>query len=560
MKFLSVFNYLFISFTLLSVNAVAQGVGESDMARSAMVASEHSLASEIGVNIFRNGGNAVDAAVAVGFALAVVYPEAGNIGGGGFMVIRFPDGEATSIDYRETAPASAHEDVYIDDDGELRRDWSLRGARAAGVPGSVAGMIKAWENYGSLPLETIIGPAIELARDGFLLQTVDVRPIFSLRRQLARFDETAELFFPDDTPLKAGEVFVQPDLAKVLKRIRDNGRDGFYRGDTADLIIKTMEKHDGWITYDDLANYAAVERAPVIGTYRGHELITMGPPSSGGIALVQMLQMLENVELREYVHNSTDYIHLLTEVMKRAFADRNAYIGDPDFVDIPFDKLLSPDYNNELFQSIDPSQATNPGKVAIAQEGSETTHLSVIDEDGMAVSVTTTINSLFGSKLVVRGGGFFLNNEMNDFSLQPGVLDQFGLLASEANKIEPGKRMVSSMTPTIVVHNNELVLIIGARGGPRIISAVFQVVLNTIDFNMQIVDALAAPFFHHQWQPDRLEYLPNAISFRQRSQLRGMGHTPLQRRIAGRVVAIARSGDMFYGASTLYSGGGIRGY
>ncbi len=538
----------------------AQGLGESGTSGNAMVASEHRLASDVGVQILQNGGNAVDAAVAVGFALAVVYPEAGNIGGGGFMVIRLPDGTATTIDYRETAPAAAHEDVYIDEDGELRRDWSLAGARAAGVPGSVAGMLKAWENYGSLPLEAIINPAINIARNGFELQTVDVRPIHSLRRQLARFDETAEIFLPEDRILQAGDRFVQPELARTLERIRNNGRDGFYTGETADHIVETMEQHDGWITHDDLANYEAVEREPLQTTYRGYEMITMGPPSSGGVAMIQMLQMLENTELSRHPHSSIEHVHLLAEVMKRAFADRNAYIGDPDFVAIPIDMLLSADYNAQHYQTIDPNRASEAEQIQLTDEETETTHYSVVDSEGMAVSVTTTINSLFGSKLVVRGAGFFLNNEMNDFSLQPDGRDQFGLRASEANMIEPGKRMVSSMTPTIVVQNDQPVLTLGARGGPRIISAVFQVIINTIDYDMPLDDAVAARFFHHQWQPDRLEYLPRALSFRQLRHLRRMGHNPVIRRNSGRVVAISRINEELVGATTLYSGGGIRGY
>ncbi len=549
-------------FFLVNLSPVlfSQGLGEVGHSRNAMVASEHALASRVGLDVLRQGGNAVDAAVAVGFALAVVYPEAGNIGGGGFMTIRFPDGTATTIDYRETAPAAAHEDVYIDEDGNLRRDWSLVGARASGVPGSVAGLLKAWEQYGSISLSSLLNPAINLAQVGFILRTSDVRTINSLRQRLTRFPETAEVYFPGEQPFKAGDRFYQPDLARVLERVRDNGRDGFYRGETADLIVETMDRHDGWIIHSDLENYQAVEREPVRGLYRGHEIITMGPPSSGGIALVQMLHMLEHVDLSGYRHSSTEHVHLLAEVMKRAFADRNAYIGDPDFVDIPKEMLLSEEYNRSRFQTIDPDRAAGVDEAAARDEGTETTHYSVIDENGMAVSVTTTINSLFGSRLLVRGAGFMLNNEMNDFSLQPGVRDQFGLMASVANKIEPGKRMVSSMTPTIVVYNDEPVLVVGARGGPRIITSVLQVVSNTIDFNMHINEAVGTPAFHHQWQPDRIEYLSNSISFPQLWQLRSLGHTPVRRRVSGRVVAIARHNEQLYGASSLYSGGGIQGY
>lgn len=537
----------------------AQGLGEFGSYPNAMVVTEHALASEVGIEILRAGGNAVDAAVAVGFALAVVYPEAGNIGGGGFMVIRFPDGTATSIDYRETAPLKAHRDIYVDDKGELRREWSLIGARAAGVPGSVAGLLKAWEQYGRLPFDQIIQPAIDLALNGFTLQTRDVRSINSMRTQLTRFRETAETFFPGGNAYRAGDIFRQPDLGRVLERIRQHGRDGFYTGETADLIVQTMQRHGGWITHEDLERYTAVEREPLIGTYRGYEIITMGPPSSGGVALLQMLHMLENVDLSQYSPKSTEKIHLFAEVMKRAFADRHRYIGDPDFVHIPLDLLLSEEYNRTLFESIQFDRAT-PIATVMPPGDSETTHYSVVDSEGMAVSVTTTINSLFGSKLIVDGAGFLLNNEMNDFALKPGVKDQFGILGSEPNAIEPGKRMVSSMTPTIVVKDDQPVLILGARGGPRIISAVFHVVTNVIDYEMELTRAVGSPFFHHQWQPDQLEYLPRSLTVRQVQQLRLMGHSPVLRRVAGRVAAIAREEGRYVGATTLFTGGGVRGY
>lgn len=551
----------FFTLVYFPADVFTQGVGERNVAHTAMVATEHARASEVGEQILRKGGNAVDAAVAVGFALAVVYPEAGNIGGGGFMVIRFPDGSATSIDYRETAPAYAHPDVYIDDNGVLQREWSLVGARAAGVPGSVAGLLIAWERYGSLPLADIINPSIKLADEGFILQTRDIRTINSYLPSLIEFPESKEIFIPDGIRYQTGDLFRQADLARTLERIRDHGRDGFYRGETADRIVDTMKKYDGWITYDDLENYRAIEREPLRSVYRGHEIITMGPPSSGGVALVQILQMLEHADLAGYNHGSTNYVHLITEVMKRAFADRNAYIGDPDFVDIPVDMLISPEYARDRFESIEPGKATGPGDIGVTTgEETETTHYSIIDEEGMAVSVTTTVNSLFGSKLTVGGAGFLLNNQMNDFALQPGIRDQFGLLASTANKIEPGKRMISSMIPTIVVRNDEPVLMLGARGRPRIISAVFQVITNIVDYGMSLETAVNTPFFHHQWQPDRLEYRSNTLSFRQRWRLRSMGHTPILRRLSGRIVAIAQSDNGLTGVSSLYTGGGIRGY
>jgi gamma-glutamyltranspeptidase / glutathione hydrolase len=541
-----------------------QGAGETGRAVRAMVASEHAIASQIGERILLQGGNAVDAAVGVGFALAVAFPEAGNIGGGGFMVIRFPDGSSTSIDYREAAPGYAHEDVYLDESGKLRREWSLVGARAAGVPGSVAGLMKAWEKYGSIPLADILNPSIDLARNGFILQTKDIRTFNSAHRSLSQFPETSELFFAGGNASHKGDVFVQEDLARTLERIRDNGRDGFYSGETADRIVATMRKYDGWITHTDLASYQAIEREPVRIVYRGREIITMGPPSSGGVALAQMLLMLDNTELGAYPYASIERIHLITEVMKRAFAHRNAYIADPDFVEVPLDTLLSPAYNRTLFDTISMEAAAkikvDGTDISVRDKSTETTHYSVIDMTGMAVSVTTTINSFFGSKLVVEGAGFLLNNEMNDFSLQPGVPDQFGLAASYANRIEPGKRMVSAMTPTIVVYRGTPVLIVGGRGGPRIISSVFHAVSNFIDYDMHVSDAIAGPVFHHQWSPDRLEYIHNTLSFRDIRKLRGLGHTVMSRRVFGRVVAIARHGDYLYGATNLYSGGGIRGY
>jgi gamma-glutamyltranspeptidase / glutathione hydrolase len=564
MRSRSVHGICFILSIALTLSIHAQGVGERGTARHAMVASEHALASEIGERILREGGNAVDAAVAVGFALSVVYPEAGNIGGGGFMVIRFPDGSATSIDYRETAPGATHADVYIDEEGNLRTDWSLVGARAAGIPGTVAGLLKAWEQYGSVPLAALIEPSIALAREGFQLKTNDTRAINAARIALSRFPETEAIFFPEGKAYRAGDRFRQQDLARTLERIRDKGHDGFYSDETADYIVRTMEKYGGWITHRDLENYRAVEREPLRMFYRGREIITMGPPSSGGLALIQMLSMLENIPVGGLGHNSVESIHLFGEIMKRAFAHRYAYVGDPDFVMIPVDKLISEEYCKNLSESISPGTVhpllQSEAMRSEYEESTETTHYSVVDESGLAVAVTTTINSLFGSKLVVDGAGFLLNNEMNDFSLQPGTRDQFGLSASYPNLIEPGKRMVSSMTPTIVVHRGEAVLIIGARGGPRIISAVFHVIPNMIDFGMHLTDAISGPVFHHQWQPDRLEFVHQTFPFVQRRRLREMGHTLVYRRVFGRVVAIAKHNDVWYGATNLYSGGGIRGY
>jgi gamma-glutamyltranspeptidase / glutathione hydrolase len=526
-------------------SAKGGGVGEKGITRSAMVVSEHRLASEIGVQILRSGGNAVDAAVATGFALAVVYPEAGNIGGGGFMVIRFPDGSSTTVDYRETAPLNTNENSYIDQDGTACVSWSLTGARAAGVPGTVAGLLHAWERYGSLPFDRIIDPAITLARDGFELDTRDVRTLNSYRKSLSIFEETEKIFFPEKKPYAAGDRFVQPDLAESLIRIRDRGHDGFYRGKTAELIFETMQRHNGWITYEDLLAYEAIERTSLRTEYRGFDVITMGPPSSGGTALIQMLRLHSDRTIPE--HGSDEYYILYAEVMKRAFRDRHRFIGDPDYVDIPLNVFLSPDPDRPEMQSE-------------TSAGYETTHYSVIDENNMAVSVSTTINSLFGSKLVVGGAGFLLNNEMNDFSLQPGVKDQFGIPGSEVNMIEPGKRMVSSMTPAILVKEGEPALILGARGGPRIITTVFQVITNYIDYGMDLYDAVGHPRIHHQWNPDRLEYISGSLGPAQVSRLKRKGYTPVRHTVTGRVAAISMENGLIHGVTTLYTGGGIRGY
>jgi gamma-glutamyltranspeptidase / glutathione hydrolase len=542
------FNTILLMFLLsigLKTPLSGGGVGEQGVARSAMVVSEHRLASDIGIGILRSGGNAIDAAVATGLALAVVYPEAGNLGGGGFMVIRFPDGTSTTIDYRETAPLNTHAHSYTDDEGVTHASWSLTGARAAGVPGTVAGLFHAWQKYGSVPFERLIDPAIRLAREGFELDSRDARTLNAFRRSLSLFGESMNVFFPDRKPHIAGDRLIQHDLANTLERIRENGHDGFYRGTTADLIVESMKRHNGWITQEDLLAYNAVERPALRAGYRGYEIVTMGLPSSGGAMLVQMLTGLSSYPVPE--HGSDAYYILYAELMKRAYEDRNKYLGDPDYVDIPMEKFLNPEALSERYSTD-------------SQTGHETTHYSVIDEKGIAVSVTTTINSLFGSKLTVEGAGFLLNNEMNDFSLRPGFIDQFGIPGSEANKIEPGKRMLSSMTPTIVLKDGEPVFILGARGGPRIITTVFQVLTNYIDYKMDLGDAVGRPRIHHQWSPDLLEYFPGSLGPAQTIRLKRKGYTPVSRTVTGRVAAISIADGLLHGATTLYTGGGIRGY
>ena len=500
-------------------------------ASKGMVGSAQRLASETGVRVLKSRGNAVDAAVATAFALAVVHPTAGNIGGGGFMVIRFADGRATTIDFRETAPLKAHRDMYLKPDGTVDADKSQIGYLAVGVPGSVAGLCLALQKYGSKPLARVITPAIQLAEQGFLVTDDQAESFAELQSDFQQFPPTAKIFLkPDGSPYRKGERFVQKDLARTLKLIAAEGPDAFYKGEIAQLIAADMARHSGLITLDDLAAYQAVERPPVKGMYRGYEIISMGPPSSGGIALVQILNILENAGLRGKGHNSSQYVHLLAEAMRRAFADRAEYLGDPDFVSVPVQGLLSKEYALSLYRTIDSFKATESRNVkfgnphAFQSEGKQTTHFSVIDASGMAVSVTTTLNDNYGSRAVVDGAGFLLNNEMDDFTAKPGSPNLYELIQNEANAIAPRKRMLSSMAPTIVVKDGEPFLVIGSRGGPHIINTVLQVILNVIDFDMNIQDAIDAPRFHHQYLPDEIRYERAGLAADVVEHLQSMGH------------------------------------
>ena len=476
-------------------------------AENGMVVSAEVNASQAGVEVMRAGGNAVDAAVATGFALAVTFPIAGNVGGGGFMVVRFPDGTATTVDYRETAPSGATRDMYVDDStGAIRPDLSRRGALASGVPGAVAGLLHAHERYGRLPLADVLAPAIRLARDGYPLSREQAE---RFNAYAPRFPESAARYFVREGGFAEGDLFRQADLAAVLERIRDGGRDGFYRGRTADLLVAEQERGGGLITHADLEAYRPVERSPLVGFYRGHRVLSMPPPSSGGVALVQMLDAVEPFDLPALGFNSSAYVHLLGEAMRRAFADRAEWLGDPDFSTIPTATLIDPEYTRRRMADFNPYRADTSRALGagdpFAYESAETTHYSVVDADGLAVSTTTTLNGGYGSLEVVGGAGFFLNNEMDDFTSAPGVPNMFGLVQGEANAIAPGKRMLSSMTPTIVEDpEGRLMLVVGSPGGPRIITAVFETVLNVIDHGMDVQEAVAAPRVHHQWLPDAL--------------------------------------------------------
>jgi gamma-glutamyltranspeptidase/glutathione hydrolase len=502
-------------------------------ALNGMVVSSDSLATQVGVEILKKGGNAVDAAVAVGFALAVTYPQAGNIGGGGFMVIRMANGETVTIDFREKAAMKASENMFLDGNGNFVPEKSQVGHLSVGVPGSVAGLLLALEKYGTMSRREVLEPAIELAEKGFIVNEGLANAFKNAFEHFKKFPSTMRYFSKNGQPYSAGDRLVQKDLAKVLKLIRDKGRDGFYKGKVADLIVEEMKRGGGLITYEDLENYQPVLRKPVVGNYRGYEIISMGPPSSGGVCLIELLNILENFDLKKYGFGSSYTIHYLVEAMKRVYADRAEYLGDPDFVQIPLDKLLSKEYAKELASEIDTFFATPSLRiirsVSPTSEGVHTTHYSVVDRWGNVVAVTTTINSYFGSMVAVDGAGFFLNNEMDDFSAKPGAPNQFGLLGSKANSIQPGKRMLSSMTPTIVLKNGKPFLVLGSPGGSTIITSVLQVILNVVDFGMNIQEAVDSPRIHHQWYPDQIFFERRGLPRDVIENLERRGHKLVER-------------------------------
>lgn len=496
-------------------------------ASGGMVVSASGIASQVGADVLARGGNAVDAAIATGFALAVTHPTAGNIGGGGFMVVRFPDGSTTAIDFREKAPAAAHPEMWLDDEGNYSYEMHHESHLAVGVPGTVAGFWMAHGKYGSEGWTGLVDPAVDLAADGFVLTD---NLAGSLERMLPRFERypaTVAAFSDGGTAYQPGEVLRQGDLAGSLARIRDHGRDGFYQGETARLLAQEMARGGGLITEADLAAYEAVERAPVTGTYKGYDIISMPPPSSGGVAMVQMLNMLEGYDLRAMGHNSTAYVHTLVEAMRRAYLDRARHLADPDFHDVPVDRLTSKEYARQLRASIDPRHASVSDSVdaAWAPESMETTHYSVVDADGMAVSVTYTLEYGYGSRIVVPGAGFLLNNEMGDFNAEPGVTNSGGLIGTEPNLARPQQRMLSSMTPTIIARDGELVAVIGSPGGRTIINSVMQVFLNIAEFEMGAQEAVNAHRLHHQWLPDRVRIEDGGLDEADAAQLRAMGHT-----------------------------------
>ena len=517
--------FAFVVTLALAPSKISTQQVESVRSQEGMVSSQQWIASQVGADVLSSGGNAVDAAIATGFALAVTHPTAGNIGGGGFMVIRFPNGQSTAIDFREKAPLASHPEMWLDESGQYSSEVHHRSYKAVGVPGTVAGFDKANRLYGVAAWADLVQPAIDLAGEGFELSE-------SLAGSIERFasrspyEATVSAFTKGGAPYQVGESWSQPDLARSLERIRDDRRDGFYQGETASLIAAEMRRGGGLITLEDLSRYQARERATIQGTYRGYDVISMPPPSSGGVAIVTMLNILEAYDLPGMGHNSAEYIHHLAEAMRRAYRDRAQFLADADFSDVPVQRLTSKEHATWLRRNIDSEHASvsHPTDVEMPPESPETTHYSVVDADGMAVSVTYTLESGYGSGIVVPGAGFLLNNEMGDFNAGPGLTNESGLIGTAANLARPQQRMLSSMSPSIVARDGALVAVIGTPGGRTIINTTLQLILNMVDFGMSITEAVAAPRIHHQWLPDRIRVESNGISAQIQSQLEQMGH------------------------------------
>lgn len=505
--------------------------GEALSFEQAAVTAATPEATQIGVDILEQGGNAIDAAVAVHFALAVTYPQAGNLGGGGFLLYRNRSGESYALDFREVAPRKAKENMYLNRRGEVIEGASTQGHLAVGVPGSVDGMIKALQRFGNLPLDLILEPSILLAREGFPLSYDQANSLNAYQEQFFQYAGSQKYFSKENREAwVAGDLFRQPDLAASLERMARFGRDGFYAGETADLIVSEMRKHNGLIDLLDLRNYESKWRTPIKTNYRGVSIELFPPPSSGGIAIAQMLKILEQYPLSNYGYGAWQYAHLFAEVARRVYADRTHYLGDPDFVDVPIPVLLSPFYLQKRMGNYSdavatPSDAVMHGTIPGFDESLETTHFSIVDQEGNAVSVTTTLNGNFGSKVAVDGAGFLLNNEMDDFSTKPGHPNMFGLIGGKANAIAPNKRMLSSMTPLIATKNGQLFMVSGAAGGSTIITTVMQILINMVDFGMNVQQAISAPRYHHQWRPDTLFVDPFAMNRETIESLQRIGHT-----------------------------------
>jgi len=542
------------SFSSLHEQENIYRIGEKGVvAKNAMVVSAHPEATRIGVEILKKGGNAFDAAIAVELALAVAYPRAGNLGGGGFMIYRLNNGEIGALDYREKAPKNAHRDMYLDSEGNPVPELSRFGVLAAGIPGTVAGLWEVHQKFTSLPFEELVQPAIDLAKNGVKLTN----------KEADKFNEHQEIFIANnrfEIPAintegwNAGDIIYYPDLAKTLERIQKNGRDGFYKGETALLIVQEMEAGGGIITLEDLEDYQAIWRTPIEGDYKEYTFYSMCPPSSGGLLLYQMLKMLEDFPISKWGFHSLKTVQVMTEIERRAYADRAKHMGDADFYPVPIEGLLEENYlknrmNDFSFEGATPSSQIEAGIFQLA-ESEETTHYAIVDTKGNAVSVTTTLNGNYGAKVVVKGAGFFLNNEMDDFSAKPGFPNQFGLVGGEANSIQAEKRMLSSMTPTIVEKEGKLFMVVGTPGGSTIPTSVFQTIVNVIEFNFTMQKAISSPRFHHQWLPDKIFIEENTFSRRIKNKLLGLGYVLQTRNPIGRVegILIYPNGKMEGGA------------
>ncbi|SMC80849.1 gamma-glutamyltranspeptidase / glutathione hydrolase [Pedobacter nyackensis] len=536
---------------LVFAGCVGGQLGQQNSAeyRNGMVVSASEKASQVGLNILKKGGNAVDAAVAVQFALAVVYPNAGNIGGGGFMVYRSASAETNTLDFREKAGSKASRDMYLDAAGNPVVDKSLDGHLASGVPGSVEGMVEAHQKYGKLKWADLIAPAIELAKNGFKISPQQAGEFNRQKHRFVKYNPVGTALVKD-SDWKEGDLLVQSELAATLTLIRDKGRAGFYEGPVADSLLAEMKRGGGIITAEDLKNYKAIWRKPVVGNYKEYKIITMPPPSSGGVALIQLLKSVEPYPLKRWGFNADSTVQVMVEAERRVYADRAAYLGDPDFFKVPQTELLNDSYIKSRMAGLNWERATsskeiNAGVLKTA-EHEETTHFSIVDRDGNAVSVTTTLNGSYGSAVVVKGAGFLLNNEMDDFSVKPGAPNMYGLVGGEANAIAPGKRMLSSMTPTIVEKNGELFMIVGTPGGSTIITSVFQTLVNVIEFNKTMQAAVDAKKFHHQWLPDTIYVEKGALDSLTALKLVNKGYPVLERGNIGRVDAILKTKWGYY--------------
>ncbi len=522
------------------------------VADSAMVVSAHPLASKVGIEVIRKGGNAIDAAVATQFALTVVFPEAGNIGGGGFMILREANGKLAALDYRERAPAKAHRDMYLDSAGNVIDGLSTKGHLSSGVPGSVDGMVEMHKKFGVLPWADLIQPAIDLALNGFPLTHNAATNLNDIHDDLRKYNFVAPEYLLK--AWKAGDTIQWIELGHTLERIRDNGRDGFYDGKTADDLLAEINRGHGILTRDDLKNYKSKWLEPIVGKYKAYTIISMPPPSSGGIALIQLLKSIESQPIKRWGHNNLKTIHLLTEAERRTYADRAVYLGDPDFSSVPTLQLIEGDYIKQRMATFNPEKATPSSNIRQGElagnEPTETTHVSIVDAHGNAVSVTTTLNDWFGSRVIVAGSGFFLNDEMDDFSMKPGVPNAYGVIGGKANEIQPGKVMLSSMTPTIVEKDGKLLMVVGSPGGSVIITAVFQVILNVLEFNMGMQEAVDAKRTHSQWLPDEITLEPGAVNYDDSLKLIRLGHKLTTIRALGRVdaILILKNGKMEGGA------------